>query len=611
MMPVVFNLKGIRANCMFEQLLVTAVLLAALALFLWEHWRYDLVAVMALLTLCITGIVPADEAFSGFGHPAVITVAAVLILSQGLMNAGVIDVLSRHFGLLPDNTLLQVGSLTVLVAFLSAFINNVGAVALLMPVTIQVARKFNKSPSMLLMPLAFGSLLGGMVTLIGTPSNLIIASYRGKISGDPFTMFDFAPVGLLVVLAGVIFISLIGWRLIPCRESQRSRQELFQIEEYTSELHVPEDSKAIGQSLREIEDIAEGEVVIVSLLRGEQKIIAPPEYERLRADDILIVEAGAEDLKTVLDNTGLELTGKNDEDEAEKEKNDPLQSEETGLLEVIVLPDSRFVGKTAKQMNIRWHHGINLLAVARHGARLKQRLMDIRFRAGDILLLQGPRQGLAEALQSFGCLPLAERGLTIGQPRRLLLGIGLFGTAIAINVAGLLPIHIALVAAATLMLLTRLLSLREAYDAIDWPIIVLLAAMLPVGRSLETTGAAESLVLALQPYTVDLSPAAIVALLLVVAMLLSNLVNNTAAAILMAPIAYAMAETFSLASDPLLMAVAVGSAAAFMTPIGHQSNTLVMGPGGYRFGDYWRLGLPISIIVTLVAVPLILWIWPF
>ena len=581
--------------------IIFVVLGLAFILFATGKWRYDLVALMALLLVVVAGIVPADEAFLGFGHPAVVTVAAVLIASRGLTNSGIVDMIVREISRVGGYFTLQMSALTGLVAAASAFMNNVGALALMMPVAVKMARLKERSPSLLLMPLAFGSLLGGLVTLIGTPPNIIIATFRGEITGEPFRMFDFSPVGLGLALVGLLFISLIGWRLIPLRKGQASREDLFQIKDYITEVRVPEDSKLAGKFLQELGSVTEAEVLVVGVIRQTQKLQAPSSLEIVKPGDILVVKADADDLKALVDAAGLELVGSEELEEEEREIN---------MAEAVVMADSTLVGRTARSLNLRWRFGINLLAVARQGARLQVRLGNIKLAAGDVLLVQGRADNLEEVLSSLGCVPLGEREVRIGQPRRAFLGVAIFGGAIISAAFNLLPVQIALTTAAVLMILLGLLTLREAYESINWPVIILLGAMIPVGQALEATGGAELIASLLLRVSGELSPALTLAVIIAGTMLLSDVVNNAAAAVLMAPIALNVAWGLGASTDSFLMAVAVGASCTFLTPIGHQSNTLVMGPGGYRFGDYWRMGLPLDIIILLVAVPLIMHFWP-
>jgi len=611
-----------------EQLIVFGVLAATLVLFVWNRWRYDLVALAALLACALTGVVPAEEVFAGLGHPAVISVAAVLVLSRGLLNAGVVDSVARRLMQVGERPWAQVAALTGIVALSSGFMNNVGALALFMPVAIWMSRQSGRSPSYLLMPLAFGSLLGGTLTLIGTPPNLIIAGYRAEAGEAPFGMFAFLPVGAAVTVAGVLFIALLGWRLVPRRQEQEGNGDLFEISAYLTEVRVPEGCKYAGRTLHALIGAVqdEADVQVIALIRGDERQRMPSTYEVLREGDILLVEADSDSLKALLDVTGVELAADveeqenkaHDEQEAAEqaveqekaEKNHKSRHGELTLAEAIVSPGSMLVGTSASGLDLRERHGVNVLAVARQGQRLRQRLGEIRFAAGDILLLQAREDALQSSLNSLGCLPLASRGLSITTPRNVMLASAIFAFTLASIAFGLLPAATALVTGALVMILVGLIPLGRIYESIDMPVIVLVAAMLPVGQALETTGGSQLIADALLELGQSLPAAATLALLMVAVMLISNVVNNAAAAVLAAPVAISLARGMDASVDPFLMAVAIGASCAFLTPIGHQSNTLVMAPGGYRFGDYWRLGLPLSILVVLCAVPAILWIWP-
>ncbi|MBK1873052.1 anion permease [Marinobacter sp. 1-3A] len=617
-----------------EQGIVFAVLGITLAMFVWNRIRFDVVAMLALLAVAISGLVPTEELFAGFGHPAVITVAAVLVISQGLVNGGVVDNIARLLGKIGHRPTLQVLTLTSVVALCSGFINNVGALALLMPVAIWMSREAGRSPSLLLMPLAFGSLLGGTMTLIGTPPNIIIASYR---ESGTFGLFDFAPVGVAITLAGIVFITLIGWRLTPRREEASANAKLFSVGEYLTELRLPKDSNHAGSTLHSLLAAAEDEadIVVLALIRDEKLQAVPSTYKILHEGDVLLVEADTSSLQVFLDKTKLELANQAVEDEgaddAEKSKDKVIGDASEGngknvekddekaaaridkgelyLVEAVIAPESSLVGQTANRLRLRERNQLNIVAVARLGQRLKRRIGDIRFNAGDILLVQGFEDSLGGTLAELGCLPLAERGLKLGSPRNTAMASGIFLVSIAVIVAGLLSAPVALVAGAVAMVLVKLMSASEAYKAIDWSVIVLLAAMIPVGQAMESTGGAALIASQMLVLGENLSIASVLAMILVGTTLLSNVVNNAAAAIVVAPIALSLASELQMPSDAVLMAVAVGASCAFMTPIGHQSNALVMEPGGYEFGDYWRLGLPLTIIVTIVAVPMIMLVW--
>ncbi|WP_016854500.1 SLC13 family permease [Halomonas smyrnensis] len=610
---------------------------ATLATFVWGRFRYDLVALAALLAAVGLGLVPAEGAFAGFGHPAVITVAAVLVLSRGFERSGLVDLIAEQALRVGDRIMLQTLVLSGTVLVLSGIMNNVGALALMLPVALRLAREHDTPPSLLLMPLAFGSLLGGLTTLIGTPPNIIISAYRRTLTGEGFGMFDFFPVGASVALAGLVVIVLAGRYLVPQRAGQASMDAMFDTAHYLVELRVPEDGKAVGWSLRDLHQAVEEPIPVLAVVRDERRHPGHTFLGTLREHDILLVEAGPEEMVLLEDKAGLAV-GAEAEQEAEQEAKDTEESEQADkdgedgeeeehgrshrhgkvatdteglqLVEAVVRNDSMMQGRTVGQLRLLNQFGLHLVAVARDGGRLRQRLRDIRFRAGDVLLLQGGEGDIGESLTTLGCLPLASRDLALGQPRRLLLSVAIFAAAIVAMMLDWLPAAVALSGAALASLLAGVLTLREAYQAIDGPVIMLLGAMIPVGQALETSGGAALIAETLLALGGDWPVALTLSGLFVLGLLLSNVINNAAAALLMAPIAASLAAGFEASVDPFLMAVAVSASCAFLTPIGHQTNTLVMGPGGYRFGDYWRLGLPLSLAVMAVAIPLILIVWP-
>ncbi len=607
-----------------EQLIVFTVLGASLFLFIQGKIRYDLVALSALFAAVLSGVVSPDEAFSGFSHPAVVTVAVVLIISKALSNAGIVHIIAKRLSPLAHNPVLLLGALCLAVSILSAFMNNVGALALLMPVAVQMGRKNNISPSLLLMPLAFCSLLGGLTTMIGTPPNIIIASYRAQGDLPPFSMFDFTPVGVGLAAAGMVFIVLLSRFLLPDRKKQGSVDELFQIESYLTEVVIPEKSKVTGKTIRELEYFSETEIVVIGIVRSGKKITAPSSFEILSEGDILIVEADSEDLDVLIKEAGLELVGSKElcmefinSDHKKKKASDSeecreyIDADKMQLTEAVVQLESPIIRKNVINLNLRWKYGINLLGVARQGTRLKQRLKTIRFKAGDVLLLQGAPDFVNDAIKEMGCFPLAERELRLAPYKNTFLVIAVFVFAIIMAGLGYFPVHIALLGAALFMLLWGIVTLNDAYKSVDWPIIILLGAMIPVGIAMETTGGAQLIADKILVLSGGMPAVFTLGLLLGATMILSNLINNAAAAVLMAPIAVNISNTLNTSLDPFLMAVAVGASMPFLTPIGHQSNTLVLGPGGYRFSDFWKLGLPLSIILGIGGVLLISVFWPF
>ena len=591
-----------------EQIFLLALLVAVLVLFVWGPWRYDVIAILALLAATLAGTVPFADAFAGFGHPATVTVAAVLVISRGLQNTGAVDLIARH--MLPPIASVprHIGLLSSVAGALSAVMNNVGALALLMPAVLRSAAEIKRSPAIVLMPLSFGSILGGLVTLIGTPPNIIVAAFRGDVTGTPFAMFDFSPVGGAVAVAGIAFIALFGWRLIPePRRAKLSPRELFDIEGYVSEARVVRGTATVGRTVGEIDDAAgEYDAVIIGLVRRGRRLGAPGRREELRAGDVLVIEAGPEALGAVMAALHLKPVAAR----GKSKKGAFLAGEDVSLAEAVVPPRSRIIGQARAGMRLRRRFGVNLLAVSRQGRPLRGRLGTLRFQAGDVLLLEGDPERLPEAVAALGCLPLAERGLQRGGRRLAGLSILVFAAAVAAATAGLVSLPVALVAAAAAMVVLGIVPARDIYDSVDWPVVVLLGAMIPVGQALDATGTTGLVAGSLVALAAAASPLVVLVIVMVVTMTLSDLMNNAATAVVMAPVAVQVAQQLGVSPDPFLMAVAVGASCAFLTPIGHQNNTLIMGPGGYAFGDYWRMGLPLEVLIVIVAVPMILWVWP-
>ncbi len=588
-----------------EQSYVFAVLAATLGLFIWGKWRYDVVAVLALLAVGIPGIVTAKDVFAGFGHPAVITVGAVLVISKTLQASGFVGHIGNVLAKAEVGPSLQVFLVASIVAALSGFMNNVGALALLLPIVLQMAKKSGRSPRSLLMPLSFGSLLGGLVTMIGTPPNIIVAAYRAEFSGTPFSMFDFTPVGLVIALAGILFITFAGWRLIPNRDAKSGgHTEMFRIDNYITEVLVPKDSALIGQTIEHMLDLGgeDGVAVVAQIRRGHRRLGPRPD-QMLRGGDHLLLEGEPTEIEGLLANTKLKTVGTlplNLED---------LASESIGLVEAVITPQARLVGRTSRQALLGRHYGLNLLAIARHGRPIRDRLNRVRFRAGDVLLIQGDMEAMPDALARLGCLPLPHRNIAF-DAKSGIVPLAIFAGAILSIAFGLLPAAVAFIAVVTAFVLSGATTVRDVYEAIDWPIVILLGALVHVGGALQMTGRTALLADGIASLATHISPIWILDLLMVATMFLSDIINNAATAVLMAPLAAETATRIGANPDPFLMAIAIGSSCAFLTPIGHQSNVLVMGPGGYRFGDYWPMGLPLEILIVLVSIPALLFFWP-
>jgi di/tricarboxylate transporter len=599
-----------------SQILLLALLAATVALFVWHRWRHDLVAVAALVAAVLLGLVSLDRAFLGFSHPAVITVVAVLIISHGLRSSGVVDAVAQRLQPLTRGRLLHIGVLLVTVTVASAFMNNVGALALLLPVALATAAERQRAPAMLLMPLAFASLLGGMTTLIGTPPNIIVAAYRAEALGQPFAMFDYTPVGLAVAVVGVTFLVLVGWRLVPAeRRSAGAGQPLFEVERYMAEARVPLESPIIGESLGAVRE-GNRDVVIVGVAHGPKRLATAPS-RLVAANDILLVRGDPDPLQHLVDRYRLELldSGANahpegeapagESDDSEKKES----SEQRVFVEAVIRTTSPLAGRYPAYLSWLTDDRVALVAVARAGRPIDTRLTDLTLQAGDVLLLQSAPDETDRILDA-GLLPLAKRPIRLGQPQRIITALVVFGVALALGSTGVVSLPLALVATAAVYVILGILPERELYREVDWPTIVLLGAMLPLGEALERTGTTTLFANGILAATEGLSPVVVLSLLLMATMVISDIVNNAATALVMAPIALELSRSLECNGDPFLMAVAVGASCAFLTPVGHQSNTIVMAPGGYRFGDYWRVGLPLELVIVAVAVPAILVVWP-
>ncbi|MFG6590675.1 SLC13 family permease [Sulfitobacter sp. 1A12157] len=586
-----------------DQIILFTLFGAVFGLLLWGRFRYDIVAFGALMLGVVLGVVPTKNAFDGFGHPATLIVALVLVVSAGLVRSGAVMLITRT---LVDSSRSLGAHITMMGAVggvLSAFMNNVAALALLMPVDIQTARKAGRAPGLSLMPLSFATILGGMATLIGTPPNIIIASIRQESLGAPFKMFDFAPVGGLAAIAGLVFVALIGWRLIPAREDAMIEAE--DIAQYIAELTVPEGNKQIGKRLAELQEEAHrADVAILGLMRDGKRRYGTARNVVLQAGDAIVLEATPDALDEFRSTLNLAL--------ADRDREDLLLADGDGveIVEVVVTDGSRLNGRTAQAVGLSWRQRTVLLGLSRQGRKITSQLRTTELKPGDILLLLVPRDTVAHVTDWLGVLPLADRGLAVTQDSKTWLAIAMFAGAVAAASFGLIYLPIALGIVVVGYVLAKIVPLSELYTHIEWPVIVLLGSMIPLGAALETSGGTELIAGALVGLTEGLPAWVVLTVLMVVTMSLSDVLNNTATTIVAAPVGIQMAQSLGVSPDPFLMAVAVAASSAFLTPIGHKNNTLILGPGGYSFGDYWRMGLPLEIIVVAVSIPAILFFWP-
>jgi di/tricarboxylate transporter len=578
------------------------ILFVLFGMLVWGRFRYDLVAFVALLVTVLFGIIEPSKAFEGFGHPAVVIIALVLIVSRGLMNSGAVELIAQ-FVIKPDRNLSShIGIMAVAGAALSAIINNVAALALLMSLDMDAARKAKRAISLTLMPLSFGTILGGMITMIGTPPNIVIAQYREDAFGKPFQMFDFAPVGLAVALTGIAYVSIIGWRLLPKRADAVSLEGDAGL--YVAEARVKSESKSIGQTVGDIYPLAnENDVTILGLVRQGKRLPGFSKTKEIRKGDFLVLEGDPKQIEALMGAAELEAIG--------AEKHGGLLGRSLSLVEAIVPEDARLVGRTTETLRLVGRYGVTLLGVSRQGKKFRDRVRKLPIKAGDMLLLIGPDENVARASSWLGVLPLENRRMEVLQRTKAFIAIALFVAAIMLSVLSITSLAIALAICVVGYLALGIIGGRDFYALIEWKVIVLLACLIPVGTALETTGGSQMIAELIVTQTSNLPPWGILTIIMIITMTLSDFLNNVATALITAPIAVSVAQSIGVNPDPFLMGVAVAASCAFLTPIGHKNNTIIMGPGNYKFGDYWRMGLLLEAIVIAVAVPTIIFVWPF
>ncbi|MBT7424063.1 MAG: sodium-coupled transporter [Candidatus Marinimicrobia bacterium] len=628
-----------------DQVAICLIIITTFILFVWGRWRYDIVSIVALFTLVLVDkilggessllIADPSQAFLGFGHPAVVTVATVLIISRALQNSGVVDLIARSVKPFTNNKITHISSLSGVIAILSAFMNNVGALALMLPVTLKTAWEQKRSPSILLMPIAFASILGGMITMIGTPPNIIIASLRKeqqqqilskaisdtnsqaatylenlnivKESYEPaaFGLFDFTPVGGIIALLGVCFVAMVGWRLVP-KENQKtpSSNSLFSLDEYVTEIRFPKGSSLIGESIGEVNMLTGDKLTLIRFINKNGKATSINHNNKIKENDQFLAMADPSDLKGMMDEYDLRLT------KEMRYRIDSLKDDNSTFIEVVVSPESPLLGRGRSYLRRRSSNQLILMAVARQDKPIHKRLGKVKFRVGDVLLLQGPEKEFKNIITSLDLLPLAEREIEVGVFSKVSFALMIFTVSILLSILSIVPTTVSFAGAILAYVFSGILPIRDLYKNIDWPIIVLLGAMIPLSNALQNTGTTTLIADQVVSMTQGLPSWSIIALVMVITMFMSDIINNAATAMIMGPISVGIAISMGVSMDPFLMSVAIGASCAFLTPIGHQCNALILGPGGYRFSDYWRMGLPLEIIITVLGTPLILYFWP-
>ena len=587
-----------------DQGLAFGLVALTIGAFIWGRFRYDVIAICALLAGVATGVVPAKSAFDGFSNDITVIIAAALVVSAAFAKSGNVAAALRPRIPRLKTERSQVPVLTAAVTILSTATKNVGALAILMPVALQLSRRTGSSPSRLLMPMAFGAMLGGIVTLVGTAPNIIVSQVREELLGKPFGMYDYAPVGLALAAIGFVFLAF-AYRILPKdRAPAVNLEEALAANAYLTEVEAPGDWPLAGLRIGALHDLAGGEARVMMLLSGGRRRPRPHPNTKVRPGDVLLLQGEPQALDELINRGKLRLT-RSDRPVAMEEPTDEVR-----VVEAVVGGESELIGRSAQQSDLYGRHGVNLLAVSRSGFDLKQRPGRIRLRAGDIIVLQGSERTLPAALAALGLLPLAEREVRLGGIRHVLAPAVILAAAMVLVAFQVVPVAVAFFGAAVAMIVVGALRMREAYAAVDGPLIVLIAAMIPVSEAISMTGGAELIGGWLSSVFRGQSPMIALVSIMAVAMAATPFLNNAATVLIVAPVGASMARQLGLNPDPFLMAVAVGAASDFLTPIGHQCNTLVMGPGGYRFADYPRLGAPLTLLVLVLGAPLIAWFWP-
>ncbi|MGE4062826.1 MAG: SLC13 family permease [Rhodospirillaceae bacterium] len=586
-----------------EQFLAFAILAGTMVLFVIGKMRFDIIALLSLLTAVLTGVVPFANAFDGFSDDIVIIVASALVVSAGVARSGLPEHVMQRVAPHINSQQAVVIFVVVAVMALSAFVKNIGALALMIPIALKIAARVGLPPARILMPMSFAALIGGVTTLIGTSPNIIVSRFREETTGEPFTLFAFAPVGVALAVLGALYL-FVAYRALPeNRKAAPSLDEVLDLQDYATEAFLPDGSPMMGRPLADLLGLLGSDVSLTAILRKNVQL-APLPDAKIEPGDIFILAGKSGTLQHAIKRAGLMLEGEH-RDIPRTDANEHLRS-----IEAIIGPGSPLIDQSARRMRLHARYNINLLAVARDARRFTERLRNIVLHEGDVLVLQGDAVELPERLRELGCLPLAERQIPLGWVPSTFLPIAILAAAMVAATTAIVPVAIAFFAGAVAMVALRALPARDAYEAIDWPIIIMLGALIPLSQAIQDNGGAELIAGWLAGLSKGLSPTAVVALMMAAAMAATPFLNNAATVLILAPIAVSFASDLGYNSDPFLMAVAIGSACDFLTPTGHQCNTMVFQAGGYRFGDYARLGAPLTLLVLVAGVPAILFFWP-
>ena len=587
---------------MFDQIVILGLLTLMVGLFIWGRWRYDAVSLSVLSSFVLFGYIQPEKAFSGFSHPAVITVALVLLISKGLERSGFIAVLGRKLQVYANSEIQFMISITFFAAVLSSFMNNIGAMAMLLPITLGICQKMNWNPSKFLIPLSFASILGGMNTKIGTPPNIIISEFRKDYVEKDFAFFDFSFTGVPVSILGILFIAFIGWRLIKLRPINSENNPLIELEDYLVEMVITKNSMLIDKRALDFRNELDTDTALIGQIDENGKKIEIHGNQKLYEGQILIMKINPDMVADIQQEFGLDIDS----------ENDLTSIDDLGGIEAIIVPKSRLIGRKYQYFKRLVGRELSLLGLWRRGLKFRFRLSNEIFKVGDVLLIanRGEKNNIAEKLELAGLMPLWQREFdVVRDPTKIFIAFGLFTICLLLVIFNYVPIVVAFLICVIGFVSSKLLTGEGVYRHIDWPVVILLAAMIPIGNTLISYGITDSV----SGYLAGLSSAIdyvwLIVLIMIITMFLSDIINNAATAVIMAPLAVSLAEKINQPIEPFLMSVAIGASCAFLSPIGHQCNTLVMAPGNYKFGDYWKVGLPLEILIVLISVPAIVFYW--
>lgn len=590
----------------YEITIVIAVLLLAIFLFVTEKLRVDIVALLVMGLLLLSGIITPTQGLAGFSNAATLTVGAMFVLSAGLFKTGAVSFLGDLTGrVFKSGFWFGIITVMLIVGVLSAFINNTPVIAIFLPILLGVARENGISASKILMPVSFASMFGGVCTLIGTSTNILVSSIAQESGLRPFTMFEFTPLGLIMFAFGTAYLLMVGIRLIPERRGRGDLVDDFSLNEYLTEVVLQSDSISVGKRIRDAPLVRDLELSIVKIERDDKLIQVPSPDEILRAFDVLLVRCDIEQIRSLQEQEGVLFKAQN------KWGDESITSDEYRLVEAVLLPTSRLVGSSLMRSNFRERFDATVLAIRHKGRLLREKLSDAELSAGDVLLVEIKQDRIPNFRRSGDFIITSEMETTEFRRGKALFAIAIVAAVVLSATFEIAPIVVAAILGAIALIILGCISIEEAYEAIEWKIVFLLAGVLSLGVALEQSGAATLLSSNMLKYIGAWGPIALVSAFYLLTSILTETMSNNATAALLAPIAIAAAQTLGVDATPFLMAITFAASASFMTPVGYQTNTMIYGPGQYKFIDFVKVGSPLNLMFWIVATICIPMIWPF